>query len=395
MTSGTPESIKSLRQSLGLSQEELAERLGVSFSTVNRWERGHRSPTRLALMRLDALAREASIEARVGGEAEDKPNVSVVDAVGLWALVLRDRLLILDGESPDLDKPWRTIAIEPDLGPLRSMRQERVRGEDVLLVGARDGVWRLTLGAGVTAPVRFPFGSRCSERLGVNSTAVAHGHLYATHSERGLVRWNLDHPANGERLYTQQLAGSKTVRALTRLDADRIIFAADDALFAVMRGAPQPEFLFRVPHGGRVTAVVLSEHMLYVSTTDGSLFAFDLVFRRSQTLLSQERAPIHHLTIGMIEGESYLAIATREPSVSLLHLAPNGDRLKFATGGRATRAAAVAGRWIGAIDYPQENLLLWSMDNPSRPQRVLDVHARLGQHVQDCCAIKRHDARLS
>lgn len=391
----TPESIRSLRRQLGLSQEELAERLGVSFSTVNRWERGHRSPTRLALLRLDSLARETRMEGTVDGAADEEPEVLGGEEVGLWALVLRDRLLILDGEAPDLDKPWRTISIEPDLGPLRSIRQERLRGEDVLLVGAREGVWRLSLGTRVTPPVRYPFGSGVGERFGVNAMAVAHGHLFATHSERGLVRWNLDHPANAERLFSQQLAGSKTVRALTRLDADRILFAADDGLFAALRGASQPELLFRVPQGGRITTVVLCEHTLYVGTTDGSLFAFDLVFRRSQKLLAHERTPIHHLSIAMIEGESFLAIATRDPLVTLLHLAPDGDRLKFATGGRATRAAAMAGRCVAAIDYPQENLLIWLVDEPSRPPRVLDVHSRLGQHIQDCCAIKIHAARES
>ena len=33
-----------IRQNLSLSQEDLAEKLGVSFATVNRWENGHSSP---------------------------------------------------------------------------------------------------------------------------------------------------------------------------------------------------------------------------------------------------------------------------------------------------------------------------------------------------------------
>lgn len=38
--------IRKLRLALGLTQEQFAARLGVSFSTVNRWEnsRGHPSP---------------------------------------------------------------------------------------------------------------------------------------------------------------------------------------------------------------------------------------------------------------------------------------------------------------------------------------------------------------
>lgn len=44
-----------LRGRLGLTQEKLAERLGVRFQTVNRWERGHAQPSPLAMA---ALKRE-------------------------------------------------------------------------------------------------------------------------------------------------------------------------------------------------------------------------------------------------------------------------------------------------------------------------------------------------
>ena len=41
--------IINLRQRLGLSQEKFAARLGVSFQTVNRWERGRSRPSQLAI----------------------------------------------------------------------------------------------------------------------------------------------------------------------------------------------------------------------------------------------------------------------------------------------------------------------------------------------------------
>jgi transcriptional regulator with XRE-family HTH domain len=37
--------IRELRQELGLTQEELAISLGVTFSTVNRWENGRANPS--------------------------------------------------------------------------------------------------------------------------------------------------------------------------------------------------------------------------------------------------------------------------------------------------------------------------------------------------------------
>ena len=47
-----PQRIKRLRQRLGLTQVELAQRLGVSFTTVNRWENGQTRPSPLAWRRL-------------------------------------------------------------------------------------------------------------------------------------------------------------------------------------------------------------------------------------------------------------------------------------------------------------------------------------------------------
>ena len=35
------EKVKEARKQLNISQEKLAAKLGVSFSTVNRWEKGH------------------------------------------------------------------------------------------------------------------------------------------------------------------------------------------------------------------------------------------------------------------------------------------------------------------------------------------------------------------
>ncbi|ERT07019.1 helix-turn-helix family protein [Lyngbya aestuarii BL J] len=49
MKKSIPILILTLRKRLGLSQEKLAVQLGVSFQTVNRWERGRTQPSHLAL----------------------------------------------------------------------------------------------------------------------------------------------------------------------------------------------------------------------------------------------------------------------------------------------------------------------------------------------------------
>ncbi len=56
----TGSEVKSLRVNLGMTQEDLAHELGVTVSTVNRWENGHTRPSRLATAGLDRLAADRS-----------------------------------------------------------------------------------------------------------------------------------------------------------------------------------------------------------------------------------------------------------------------------------------------------------------------------------------------
>jgi putative transcriptional regulator len=48
-----PEIVKEVRKKLGLSQKALAQALGVSFATVNRWENGRTMPSKLALRQFE------------------------------------------------------------------------------------------------------------------------------------------------------------------------------------------------------------------------------------------------------------------------------------------------------------------------------------------------------
>lgn len=50
--------VKELRERLHLTQEAMAETLGVSFATVNRWENGWTVPSKLALRQIDLLCKE-------------------------------------------------------------------------------------------------------------------------------------------------------------------------------------------------------------------------------------------------------------------------------------------------------------------------------------------------
>lgn len=54
--------LKELRKELLISQSELAEMLGVSFATVNRWENEHFEPSYKAKRKLRELFKKYNIQ---------------------------------------------------------------------------------------------------------------------------------------------------------------------------------------------------------------------------------------------------------------------------------------------------------------------------------------------
>ena len=69
--SNYPDRIRQLRGRIGLTQQSLADCLGVSFVTVNRWENGKVKPSQLSWNQLRLL--------EVGGCETDRPYASKAD----------------------------------------------------------------------------------------------------------------------------------------------------------------------------------------------------------------------------------------------------------------------------------------------------------------------------
>ena len=48
--------VRDMRHQLEMTQEEFAQELGITVSTVNRWENGHSNPSKLARATLERMA---------------------------------------------------------------------------------------------------------------------------------------------------------------------------------------------------------------------------------------------------------------------------------------------------------------------------------------------------
>lgn len=392
----SPTEIRKIRQVLNLTQEAFASRLGVTFSTVNRWEGGHRRPNRLALFQLDKLRREG-LRAELpgdplGGSAEYPAAMNAAStapaAADRVAAVLRDRVIIFDPARPeDCLADSNSLLLPQDLGPLRSVASDSVYGRPALLIGARDGVILRPMDQDVPA-IRFTFGNISGSGLGTNSVAVNHGCLYATHSETGLWRWRLDEPTAPERLFGPLLADRKTVRSVSVLDRDRMMFLADGDLFAFSRSATTPDLVYSNPDGSRLSAARLFEHKVYIAAGDGRVSCFDLVFRTRQTLMSCERNHLYSARIARNMGRACLVLGLRRPFVRVIELTGDAGSRTYESGGHGLRVAEATEGHVLATGQDRNHLFLWEAGRPESPVARIPVAGITGQRIQDLCAVR-------
>ena len=89
------ETLRKLRTAKGLSQQELADKMYVTRSTVVRWETGSRLPDAAMISRLsEILGVEVNLLISAASQSDECPNVIMVD----------DRKLILTGGLPILEE---------------------------------------------------------------------------------------------------------------------------------------------------------------------------------------------------------------------------------------------------------------------------------------------------
>ena len=80
--------LRKLRTEKGLSQQEMAERMYVTRSTVARWESGSRLPSAVMIARLaECLDPDVNMLMNAAAESEEAPNIIIVD----------DRKIVLSG----------------------------------------------------------------------------------------------------------------------------------------------------------------------------------------------------------------------------------------------------------------------------------------------------------
>lgn len=106
------ETLKKLRTEKGLSQRELADRMYVSRSAVNRWENGSRLPDAAMILRLsEVLGVDINILFNAEADSGVSPNVIMVD----------DNKIILNGALPIIKDVMPNAVVSGFTKPMKAL----------------------------------------------------------------------------------------------------------------------------------------------------------------------------------------------------------------------------------------------------------------------------------
>lgn len=156
---GSAAMVRDLRDRLGLTQEQFAQRIGVTYSTVNHWENGKRAPQPFLLARLLELGAElraAAPETVAKGQAEPTEGTLPVAVRAMVDRIVRrfrpERVILFGshargdaGPESDVD-----LLVVMEVEGSRRQKQLEVRREvhdvrgpkDVLVTTPEEFEWR-------------------------------------------------------------------------------------------------------------------------------------------------------------------------------------------------------------------------------------------------------------
>ena len=110
------ETLRRLRMERRLSQQELADKMYVTRSTVARWETGSRLPDAAMISRLSrCLGVDVNTLLNAAAESDEAPNVIIVD----------DRQIVLSGGLPILEEVLPSAAITGFTRPSEAIEYAR------------------------------------------------------------------------------------------------------------------------------------------------------------------------------------------------------------------------------------------------------------------------------
>ncbi len=282
-----------------------------------------------------------------------------------------------------LQTPARRLKLPKTAGPLRSVRVVDTPIGRRILVGARNGVH--VLGETEDEVQTFDFANRDDIRGGVNAAAVSGKALYATHSEVGFIRWNLENPGVMRLCLTDLTEGAKAVRDLQTDDSNRLWLAIDN--IAVCTRANEDSPLFAYPAPCEITTLLVADGHAVAGLRDGSIVRWLIGDSKPdlETVRPGLGNPVYSVEWLSGGGVPRLLVADGRPHLDLQVVGDSYSGQYRCM--HPLKWGFAAEDIIVGVNDRRDHLLVWAHDAPEMPTGALAVGRLTGRSIQDVALI--------
>lgn len=283
---------------------------------------------------------------------------------------------LLRFDPADLTRPVQRKALPGGAGPLRSVR---VAGDNgTILIGARNGVHLVATDSGEART--YVFDDRPDVRGGVNAAVLLDGHIYATHSEVGLIRWPIEAPGEHRLCLEEVTQSGRAVRDIRLDQTERLWFGVDQSVIGWRPGDEAP--LVRLSSPCEVTAMLPAHGDVMAGLKDGSVMRWLMGDpAQAQSIRAATGDPVRSLAWLSGGGVGRLLIGDGRPHLDLHVL---GDSYHGAYRcGQSLRWGFAAEDLVVGVNDRRDQLFTWQPDGPEAPAASTSIGRLTGHSIQD------------
>jgi hypothetical protein len=253
---------------------------------------------------------------------------------------------------------------------LRSVRCLDTGAGPTVLAGSKRTVH--VIAPGRDDPQDFPLPGDRAPKGGVNAVAAHGDHLYATHSEYGVARWEAAKPgAEGEFLFADLTRKHKTTRGV-QVAGGFLIFATGPTVYAVALGNGMHPIAYETSVDSPVTGLAAGGGSVYAGTEGGAIVSWRLGEPSKPEVLVRKRDPIVNLRLAKVCSIPHLFYTTKDYAVRARVIGQNLET-SYESGGPTVGVLDAASNVVAATDGAGRKVLVWRSASPGRPLATVDA----------------------
>jgi hypothetical protein len=281
--------------------------------------------------------------------------------------------------------------------PLRSVRCCRGPSGVVLLAGGRTVVYLVYIEQ-PSVVMRYPYPAAAEPRGGVNSACICGDRLFAAHSELGVCGWMLNRPGEpGRALFTDVSGRSRTTRSVTATPAGMLLFASGQSVYGADAARPDAGCVQYTPAmPGQVSSIDATASLIVagsVGERQGAVMAWKTGEKDSGRVILRRNDAIQSLRLARIGGVPHAIFACDDHCVNARVVGQNLE-MTYDCGDEVIALADASSNWIVGLDKQRSAIVIWSANQPQKPEMIVDLGQFASQRPMDICLLKTAADRL-